>query len=66
LEQTPNVPALDLPGLNAKAVAAAYGCPSYRAENTEELKKYFEEALAVDGPVLIEFPIDRTLTPLGS
>jgi benzoylformate decarboxylase len=51
LEQTPNVPALDLPGLNAKAVAAAYGCPSYRAENTEELKKYFEEALAVDGPV---------------
>lgn len=64
LEETPNVPGLDLPGLNAQAVAKAYGCPAFRAENSAELKKHFEEALKVDGPVLIEFPIDRQLRPL--
>ena len=64
LEETPNVPALDLPGLNAPAIAEAYGCPSFRAKNAEELQKQFEEALKVDGPVLIEFPIDRNLRPL--
>jgi len=55
---------LDLPGLNAHAIAKAYGCPAFYAENTAELKKYFEEALKMDGPVLIEFPIDRKLRPL--
>jgi benzoylformate decarboxylase len=64
LEETPNVPALDLPGLNAQAIAKSYGCPAFRAENTAELQKHFEEALKIDGPVLIEFPIDRQLRPL--
>ncbi len=64
LEETPNVPALDLPGLNAVASAKAYGCPAFHAENAEELQKYFEEALQLDGPALIEFPIDRKLRPL--
>jgi benzoylformate decarboxylase len=65
LEETPNVPALDLPGLNAPAIAAAYGCPSFRASNAVELQKFFKEALNVDGPALIEFPIDRQLRPLA-
>jgi benzoylformate decarboxylase len=64
LEETPNVPALDLPGLNAQAIAKAYGCAAFRAENETELQKHFEEALKIDGPVLIEFPIDRQLRPL--
>jgi benzoylformate decarboxylase len=64
LEETPNVPALDIPGLDAQAVAKAYGCPAFRAENPAELRKYFEEALKRDGPTLIEFPIDRQLRPL--
>ena len=64
LEETPNVPALDLPGLNAQAIAKSYGCPAFRAENSTELKKLFEEALKVDGPTLIEFPIDRQIRPL--
>lgn len=64
LEKTPNVPALDLPGLNAVLVAKAYGCPAFRAETPEELKKRFAEALEMDGPVLIEFPVDKTLRPL--
>lgn len=64
LEQTPNVPALDLPGLNAKAIAQSYGCPALRAENTTDLRKCFVDALKIDGPALIEFPIDRNLEPL--
>jgi len=64
LEQTPNVPGLDLPGLNAQAIAKAYGCPAFRAENSVELQKYFQGALKIDGPALIEFPIDRQLRPL--
>ncbi|KAF4626428.1 hypothetical protein G7Y89_g11731 [Cudoniella acicularis] len=60
LEQTPNVPALDLPGLNAMAIAKAYGCPAFRAENALDLKKCFEEALLVDGLYLIEFLINLT------
>jgi benzoylformate decarboxylase len=64
LEETPNVPALDLPGLNAQGIAAAYGCPSFSASNSTELQKCFQEALKIDGPALIEFPIDRKLRPL--
>jgi len=64
LEETPNVPGLDLPGLTAQAIAKSYGCPAFRAENSVELQKYFQEALQIDGPALIEFPIDRHLRPL--
>ena len=64
LEETPNVPALDLPGLNAKAIAEAYGCPAFHAENVAELQKAFEDALKIDGPALIEFPVDKQLRPL--
>jgi benzoylformate decarboxylase len=64
LEETPNVPALDLPGLNAQAIAVAYGCPAFRVESVAELQERFKEALGIDGPVLIEFPIDRHLRPL--
>jgi benzoylformate decarboxylase len=64
LEETPNVPGLDLPGLNAVAVANSYGCPALKAENAKELQERFEEALKMDGPCLIEFPIDRQLRPL--
>ncbi|KIM94477.1 hypothetical protein OIDMADRAFT_149491 [Oidiodendron maius Zn] len=64
LEETPNVPGLDLPGLNARAIATSYGCPSFHASNVTELQKCFENALKLDGPALIEFPIDRQLRPL--
>lgn len=64
LENTPNVPGLDIPGLNLSATAQAFGCPAERADTKEELQVAFEKALRVEGPFLIEFPIDRTLRPL--
>lgn len=60
LEDTPNVPALDLPGLDAVAVGKAYGCPSYKASNPAELQDQFKKALATDGPTLIEFVVSKT------
>ncbi|EFY94488.1 benzoylformate decarboxylase [Metarhizium robertsii ARSEF 23] len=64
LEQTPNVPALDLPGLDASAVAKAYGCAAFRAETEEELQSCFSKALSMEGPVLIEFPVHQRITSL--
>ncbi|KAI1323136.1 benzoylformate decarboxylase [Xylariaceae sp. FL0255] len=60
LENTPNVPWLDVPGLNVAATAASFGCLAYRANDEKELERMFRDALDIDGPVLIEFPIDRT------
>ena len=57
LEETPNVPALDLPGLSVQGIAKAHGCPAFYAENPAELQKLFQQALEIDGQVLIEFPV---------
>lgn len=64
LEETPNVPALDLPGLDCKASAIAYGCPAFRATDTTNLQELFKDALQREGPTAIEFVIDRSLKPL--
>lgn len=56
--------ALNLPGLNAKAVAEAYGCPAFRADTPADLYDAFQEARQMGGPVLIEFQIDPKLEPL--
>ena len=56
--------ALDLPGLDAKAVAEAYGCPAFRADTPADLYQAFQNARGVDGPVLIEFQINPKLEPL--
>jgi thiamine pyrophosphate-dependent acetolactate synthase large subunit-like protein len=52
------VAALDLPGLNAVAVAEAYGCTAFRADTPADLYEAFQQARQIDGPVLIEFQIN--------
>jgi len=47
LEKTPNVPALDLPGLDIVATAKAYGGIGVAANTVDEIKKAFAEALQV-------------------
>jgi thiamine pyrophosphate-dependent acetolactate synthase large subunit-like protein len=61
---TLHIAALNLPGLNAVAIAEAYGCPAVRADTPADLFVAFQKARAVDGPVLIEFQIDPKLEPL--
>jgi thiamine pyrophosphate-dependent acetolactate synthase large subunit-like protein len=52
------VAALNLPGLNAVAVAEAYGCTAFRADTPADLYEAFQQARRINGPVLIEFQID--------
>jgi benzoylformate decarboxylase len=64
LEKTPNVPALDLPGLDVVTTAKAFGCIGVAASTIEEIKKAFKVALEAEGPTLIAIPIARQLRPL--
>lgn len=64
LEKTPNVPALDLPGLNIVATAKAFGCAAVAANTTDEIKVAFKAALTADGPTVIGIRIAHQLRPL--
>ena len=64
LEKTPNVPALDLPGLDVVSAAKAFGCTGTLANTKDEIKKAFGAALRADGPTLIAIPIAREERPL--
>jgi benzoylformate decarboxylase len=64
LEKTPNVPALDLPGLNIVATAKAFGCVGVAANTKEEIKEAFKAALKADGPTVIGIRVAHQLRPL--
>jgi benzoylformate decarboxylase len=64
LEKTPNVPALDLPGLDVISAARGFGCATVHAKTTQEIKEAFAAALKADGPTLIAIPIARQERPL--
>jgi benzoylformate decarboxylase len=64
LEKTPNVPALDVPGLDIVTTARAFGCVGVAANTAEEIKAAFKTALSVDGPTVIAIRIAQQLRPL--
>lgn len=64
VEKTPNVPALDLPGLDIVATARAFGCAGVDAETKEEIKAAFKTALGADGPTVIAIRIAQQLRQL--
>src|SRR6202451_3454363 len=64
LEKTPNVPALDLPGLDIVATAKAYGCTGVAANTVDEIKKAFAEALQAEGSTVIGIRVAHQLRPL--
>jgi benzoylformate decarboxylase len=64
LEKTPNVPGLELPGLDVISAAKAFGCTAVHAKTTTEIKEAFAAALKADGPTLIAIPIARQERPL--
>ncbi|QEE28876.1 benzoylformate decarboxylase [Terriglobus albidus] len=64
LENTPNVPALDLPGLDIVATANAFGCIGVAANTAEEIKQAFTTALDADGPTVIAIRIARQMRSL--
>jgi benzoylformate decarboxylase len=65
LEQTPNVPALDLPGLDIASLATGYGCRTANVTTVDDLAREFKEALAADGPTVLVVPTQPELPHLG-
>jgi len=64
LENTPNVPGLDLPALDIVSTAKGFGCAAAEARTREEIQAAFLTALDADGPTVIAIPIKRQLRPL--
>lgn len=65
LEETPNVPGLDLPGLDIAALATGFGCRTATVGSTEELAQEFKAALEADGPTVLVVPTQSHLPALG-
>ena len=64
LEETPNVPGLDLPGLDIVSLAKGYGAKAVLAENLTDLASAYREALSSEGATVIVVPITRKLADL--
>jgi len=64
LENTPNVPGLDLPPLDIVSAAKGFGCVAVEGRTRDEIKAAFSKALSADGPTVIATPISRELKPL--
>lgn len=65
LEETPNVPGLDLPGLDIASLATGFGCRTAVVDGTEDLVREFKAALAADGPTVLVVPTQPQLPFLG-
>jgi benzoylformate decarboxylase len=65
LEKTPNVPGLDLPGLDIESLAVGFGCHAVTVDGTEQLAKEFNAALGADGPTVIVVPTKPQVAHLG-
>lgn len=64
LENTPNVPALDLPPLDIVSIAKGFGCNAVEARTREEIQAAFSKALATAGPTVIAVPVKHQIRPL--
>ena len=56
-EQVEGAPGLDLPRLDTVGIAKGYGLPARRVEDRDALGGALAEALASDGPRLVEVPV---------
>ena len=65
LEQTPHVPALDLPGLDIASLATGFGCHTADVKTTDDLASEFKLALDADGPTVIVVHTQAELPHLG-
>jgi benzoylformate decarboxylase len=54
MESVTGAPGLDLPALECAAVAEGYGVPASRVGDPAELEQALHEAIAADGPRLVE------------
>ena len=64
LEETPNVPGLDLPGLDIVSLGKGYGARTALAKTADEVRRAFQAALDFKGTSVLEIPITPGLRPL--
>ncbi|MDA8028703.1 MAG: benzoylformate decarboxylase [Nitrospiraceae bacterium] len=64
LEKTPNLPGLDLPGIDIVALGKGYGARSVLVDSLEDLRKAYQSAFDHPGPSVIVVPITKRLKPL--
>lgn len=64
LEKTPNVPGLDIPGLDISALGRGYGAKTFDVASLDEVKNAYAQALAFKGTSVIVVPITKGLKPL--
>jgi benzoylformate decarboxylase len=64
LEETPNVPGLDLPGLDIVSLGKGYGAISKPIKTLDELKGAYTEALKFKGVTVLAVQITRKLDSL--
>ncbi|WP_089156737.1 benzoylformate decarboxylase [Micromonospora sp. NBS 11-29] len=64
LKHAPGVPALDLPGLDATAVARGYGCAAEVVTSLDALGPALAAALAADRPTVLPVPISTEIPRL--
>jgi benzoylformate decarboxylase len=61
---TPNVPGLDLPGLDIVSQAKGFGVEVVRVSDPHELKQVLQDSLTRKGPMVVDVVISRTIPPL--
>lgn len=64
LEKTPNVPGLDIRGLDIVALGNGYGAHSVKVEALDDLASVYRQALAAKGTSIIVVPITKEIAPL--
>jgi len=57
-------PGIDVPGIDFVSLAAGYGVAGHRADGRDELRQLLTDAVADDGPHLIEVPT-RAINPFA-
>ena len=57
-------PGLDLPGLDIVSQAKGFGVGARSVANPDQLRQVLQEALAADGPMVVEVPITKAVPPL--
>ncbi len=57
LESVTGAPGLDLPGLDVAATASSYGVPGEQVSTREELRAALTQALAADGPRVVQVDV---------
>ncbi|MCA3749029.1 MAG: benzoylformate decarboxylase [Rubrobacter sp.] len=61
----PNVPGLDLPGIDIVRIASGFGCAGERVEEPDELPQALKRAFSSDAPYVVDVLVDTAVPRMG-